>query len=134
MKKEIESDLTTVEIVLENCEVFTFDACDISVIVKGLGKSFWSGDFVYNTAKYAQIYIKKSAEASGGWENEKWQDRIRQDIAQVHLNFADGSSLGYHLDWDIEGSDYENSYEEDTENEVEKVYTICNPKWKEIYE
>jgi len=134
MKKKVDVDLTKVEIVLENCEVFTFDACDVTVLVGGLGASFWSGDFVFDNAKYAKIYINKDAKASGGWENEAWQDRIHKDITQVHLHFEDGSSVGYHLDWDIETSDYENSYEEDTENELQKIYTICNPKWKEIYE
>lgn len=134
MGKKIDVKLEKVEIVLENCEVFTFSGQGIGIELGGIGKSVWGDKLEFDTAKYAKIVIAKDAKATGGWDNEKWQDRIHKDITQIHLTYTGGFSFGYHLDWDIEKSEYENAYETDTENENVKIYTIGSPRWRKLYE
>ena len=90
-------------------------------------KSIW-GEIIFKTAKDACIFIDKKATASGGWDNEKWQDRIHQDITQIHINYTDGTTEGYHLDWDIETSDYRNSYETDIDDGNSMIYIVSKTK------
>lgn len=111
-----------VEIVLENCEVFAFEAKDVNIQLRGVGKNVW-GESSLTMVKEAYIQIEKDAIASGGWDNEKWQDRIHHDITQVWLNYSDGSQEGYHVNWS-DKSDYKNYYQSEWEDKFTKNYFI----------
>ena len=107
-----------VEIVLENCEVFTFNADDVSIVMDGLSFRQFKGLAVYRVKK-ASIKIDGKAKASGGWKDERWQDRICRDITQVWIGYDNGESQGFFIPWgDVD--EYENSLEKDS---IEKTYT-----------
>lgn len=121
MKRAVKS----VDITLENCESYEFDAKDISVRFKGLGRSLAYGSD-YLTAEETEICINKEAKATGGWGDGKWQNRIHKDITQIHINYTDGTSQGYFVNWG-EG-EYENEYETDEEDQFHKIYIISKKK------
>ena len=49
----------SVDIVLENCEVYNFNANDVNVQLRGLGRDVWGVDD-FLIAKEAHIQIKKN--------------------------------------------------------------------------
>ena len=112
----------SVDIVLENCEVYNFNADDVNVQLRGLGRNVWGADD-FLIAKEAHIQIKRNAVGSGGWDNDKWQDRIHHDITQVWFNYSDGTQVGYHLSWS-DKSEYENYYQSEWEDKFYKNYFI----------
>lgn len=114
--------LKTIDIVLENCESFSFDAKYVDIQLRGIGKHIW-GENCFTRVKEAYIQIEKNVVASGGWDNEKWQDRIHHDITQIWLNYEDGSEEGYHVTWS-DKSDYENYYQSEWEDKFTKHYFI----------
>ena len=116
-----------IDIVLENCEVFTFDAKDVNLTLEGLGRSYHNG-YKFNTVKDAMIIINKSATASGGWDNKDWKERISKDITQIWVYYSDVDCVGYHLDWDIEKNEYKNTYEKDKDLGNVMCYIVSKKK------
>ena len=120
------SKIKSFELVLENCEVYTFDADKVDVRLNKIGKHFWGKD-VLQTAEEALIIIQKDCSYTGGWEDEKWFNRIHQDITQVWFKYEDGTEEGYHLDW-CDDVKYENIYETDFDDGDRMIYIVSKTK------
>lgn len=119
--------IKSIELVLENCEVFKFDIKDITVKLEGVGLSIWGESIQLNTVEHAFVIVNKEAKAKGNWDNDDWAKRIHKDITQIHINYDNGSSIGYHLDWDTD-SEYENPYETDIDKGDVMYYIISRTK------
>lgn len=119
-----EKEIKSYEIVLENCECFEFDPKDVMIEFDGLGKHFYGYD-EFTCVEHTLIGIHRKAKAKGGWENERWQDRIDKDITQIHVNYSDGSSICFWPKW-CDDSDYENSFETDIKGHPLMLYYIIS--------
>ena len=116
------------DIVLENCESYRFESSGLDVYLEGLGLHYF-GTESYKVAKHAMVCIEKQAKAIALDEDSRpWQERIDRDITQIHIFYDNGESETYHLDWDMEYSDYENAYETDIDEPFRKIYIISKTK------
>ena len=115
--------LQSVEIVLENCEVYLFPPENIYTILRGIGKTV-DGLGERLTVEEVAIYIEKNIKTRTSLEEwqKDWEERIDRDITQIWFNY-DEHSEGHYVRWSNE-SDYENAYEKDIDRAFDKVYVI----------
>lgn len=114
------------EVVLENCDSFEFDAKYVSAYIVQIGRSYF-GHYALPTAEHAAIMIEKRAKSYNVWGDD-WKKRIDRDITQLHINYEDGTHEEFHLNWDIETSDYVNSFEKDIDDGDRMVYIVSATK------
>ena len=111
---------SSVEIVLENCEFYRFDAKDVDILLDGIGRHFWGGFCDLTTVERCTIIIDKGAKPTNkleDWQDENWAKRIHKDITQVSVNGAT-----YHVYWG--DGEWENEYEYDIDEGDRMVYKI----------
>lgn len=105
------SKLVKVDVVLENCEAYTFEAKDINLQVQNLGFNIWGKD-PFLKAEHIMLEIYDDAKAiEQDKDSEPWQKRIDRDITQIHLHFENGETIILWPEWS--DSDYENDFEKD---------------------
>ena len=123
--------LKSVEIVLENCEVYQFKPENVYTILRNIGKTV-DGISTRLTVEEVAIYIKKNAKAEHEDWQGAWDERINRDITQIHFNYENYSDC-YFVSW-ADGSDYENAYEKDFDRPFDKVFVIsANPEAHKRY-
>lgn len=115
-----------IEIVLENCECYTFKREDVSILLDGIGRHIF-GTTDLQTVEHCLIRIDNKAKCANeleDWQSD-WQTRIHKDITQVHIN-----GECYYVEWSDE-SDYENDYETDIDTSFDKMYIISKTRKSE---
>lgn len=116
-----------IDIVLENCEAYTFSAKDVNLVAQNLGLNVW-GDSPFLKAEHIMLMIKKQAKAiSQDEDSEPWQQRIDRDITQIHLHFENGKTIVLWPEWGEDDS-YENSLETDLDTPNDKTIIISPTK------
>lgn len=124
-------ELEKVDVVLENCEAYTFKAEDINLQVQNLGFNIWGKD-PFMKAEHIMLEINEKAEAiNQDPDSESWQKRIDRDITQIHLHFTNGSQIILWPTWCTD-DEYENSFEKDIveyqpAHETMQRYYIISP-------
>lgn len=111
-----------VELVLENCEAYTFDIEDVDLYIDGLGEH-WFGNDKFIKAEHIAIVIHGDAKAEkmDDLDDESdWQHRIDKDITQIHL---DGKCY-----WPVWEGDYENIYETDIVRPDAHIYIMSKSR------
>lgn len=111
-----------IKIVLENCEVMTFQDNECAVYLDGIGRHHYGVDSDFQTARHTMIMFNYNAEPEldEDWETDDWRKRLElNDITQVWID-----EDCYFVDWCAD-SDYTNEYQT-TKREGLKLYCIIS--------
>lgn len=111
-----------IEVILENCEVYSFNEDDCELLFNGLSLRWSRGKvryFVDNTI----LRIKKSAKAESEWRTEDWKYRLTRcgDIVSIQFKGKD-YLVRYSGDWD---NRFQKSEEDDKD-----IVIIISEKWQ----
>lgn len=120
--------LVRVDVVLENCEYYSFKAAGLSIYLDGYWKHCF-GKTTYIGFNHIAIVIEDKVEVlnNGTYDKEDWQYRIDRDITQIELHYSDGTMERVFVDW-CEDSDYENMFETDIKEPFRHIYIISRTK------
>lgn len=117
-----------IDVVLENCEFFSFDAKSVAIWLNGLNKHIF-GTTTYNNVSHTALVIEDTVKVleNGTCDKEDWQKRIHRDITQIEVYYDNGEMDRYFVDWCME-SDYENAYQKDIKEPFRHIYIISRTK------
>lgn len=111
-----------IQIVLENCEVLTFQDRDCAIYLDGIGRHYYGKGSDHQTVRNAMIMINYNAEPEldEDWGTDDWRKRLEvNDITQIWID-----NDCYFVDWCAD-SDYTNAYQTTTRDGL-NMYCIIS--------
>lgn len=113
------------DIVLENCEVYSFDEKDTAVYFDGFSRHIFSGKN-YDSVKHTCLILPKSAQAKAFHDiSDDWQKRIPKDGGDIVT--IDFGEQRYWVDWD-DKNEYSNRYQQVIEDDDRYIIIISKTR------